>query len=111
MADRVELIPGTLDMLILKTLTRGSLHGYGIALSINRFSKDVFTVKDGSLYTALHRLSRRGWVNKIWNTTENKRRVCAYSLTKAGQQQLKLEASRVESVINAIGYIMSDAKM
>src|SRR6202021_3444575 len=88
MAKRPDLLPGTLDMLILKTLTRGALHGYGIALSIKRLSDEVLTVEEGSLYPALQRLLLQGWVKAEWKTTETNRRARFYTLTAAGRKQL-----------------------
>ena len=80
MAKKPDLLPGTLDMLILKTLTRGPLHGYGIALSIKRLSDDVLTVEEGSLYPALQRLLLQGWVKAEWKMTERNRRARFYTL-------------------------------
>src|ERR1700730_9099467 len=103
MAKKPDLLPGTLDMLILKTLTRGALHGYGIALSIKRLSDDVLTVEEGSLYPALQRLLLQGWVmHKGWKT-DTTRRAHFYTLTPAGRKQLGLEVSEFEQMIAAIG--------
>jgi PadR family transcriptional regulator, regulatory protein PadR len=110
MDKRPELLPGTLDMLILKTLTRTSLHGYGIALSIKRLSDDVLTVEEGSLYPALQRLLLQGWVRAEWKMTETNRRARFYKLTPAGRKQLGLEVSQFEQMIAAIGRVLQDAK-
>ena len=109
MAGKSDLMPGTLDLLILKTLTRAPLHGYGIALSIKRLSDDVLTVEEGSLYPALQRLLLRGWVRAEWKITETKRRARYYTLTVAGRKQLGLELSQYEQLIAAIGRVLQDA--
>lgn len=110
MAKKPELLPGTLDMLILKTLTRGPLHGYGIALSIKRLSEEVLTVEEGSLYPGLQRLLLQGWVKAEWKMSETNRRARFYTLTPAGRKQLGLEVSQFEQMIQAIGRVLSDAQ-
>jgi len=110
MANRPDLLPGTLDMLILKTLTRGALHGYGIAQSIKRVSDDVLTVEEGSLYPALQRLLLQNWVKAEWKMTDTNRRARFYTLTPAGRKQLGIEVSQFEQMIAAIGRVMSDAQ-
>src|ERR1700678_1060340 len=110
MAKKSDLLPGTLDMLILKTLTRAPLHGYGIALSIKRVSDDVLTVDGGSLDPALPRLRRRGWGEAEWKTTETNRRARFYTLTAAGRKQLGIELSQFEQMIAAIGRVLQDAQ-
>ncbi|HTV13919.1 MAG TPA: PadR family transcriptional regulator [Acidobacteriaceae bacterium] len=109
MARKPDLLPGTLDMLILKTLTRGALHGYGIAQSIRRISDDVLTVEEGSLYPALQRLLLQGWVKAEWKMTDTNRRARYYTLTAAGRKQLGLEVSEFEQIIAAIGRVLQDA--
>jgi PadR family transcriptional regulator, regulatory protein PadR len=109
MDKKSELLPGTLDMLILKTLARAPMHGYGIALSIKRLSEDVLTVEEGSLYPALQRVLLRGWVRAEWKKTETGRRARYYSLTAAGRKQLGIELSQFEQVIAAIGRVLQDA--
>jgi transcriptional regulator len=109
MMTKPELIPGTLDMLILKTLTRAPLHGYGIALSIQRVSDEVLKVEEGSLYPALQRLLVQGWVKAEWKKTETNRRARYYTLTAAGRKQLGVELSRFEQMIAAIGRVLADA--
>lgn len=109
MAKKSEILPGTLDMLILKTLTRAPLHGYGIALSIKRLSDDVLTVEEGSLYPALQRLLVQGWVKAEWKTTETGRRARYYTLTAAGRKQLSVELSQFDLMIAAIGRVLQDA--
>ena len=109
MAKRPELLPGTLDMLILKTLARAPLHGYGIALSIKRLSEDVLTVEEGSLSPALQRLLLQRWVKAEWKLTETNRRARYYSLTALGRKQLGLELSEFGQMIAAIGRVLQDA--
>lgn len=110
MAKNPDLLPGTLDMLILKTLTRTPLHGYGIAQSIKRTSDDVLTVEEGSLYPALQRLLLQGWVKAEWKWTETNRRARFYTLTAAGRKQLGLEVSQFRQMMEAIGRVLADAK-
>src|ERR1700761_7027079 len=108
MAKKSDLLPGTLDMLILKTLARSPLHGYGIAQSIKRFSDDVLTVEEGSLYPALQRLLLQGWVKAEWKITETNRRARFYTLTAAGRKQLGVEVTQYEQMITAIGRVLRD---
>jgi PadR family transcriptional regulator, regulatory protein PadR len=109
MSKKPELMPGTLDMLILKTLTRAPLHGYGIARSIKRFSEDLLTVEEGSLYPALQRLLLQGWVKAEWKKTETKRRARYYTLTAAGRKRLGVELSQFEQMIAAITRVLQGA--
>ena len=109
MPTKSDLMPGTLDMLILKMLTRSPQHGYGIALSIKRLSEDFLTVEEGSLYPALQRLLLQGWVKAEWKKTETNRRARFYSLTSAGRKQLGLELSQFEQMIAAIGRVLEGA--
>ena len=88
-----DVIQGTLDMLILKTLSLQPLHGFGIARRIEQISRDVFKVNPGSLLTALQRLERAGWLDAEWRTTENGRRARVYTLTRAGRKQLEAETA------------------
>ena len=110
MSKKPDLLPGTLDLLILKTLTRTPLHGYGIALSIKRLSDDVLTVEEGSLYPALQRLLLRSWVKAEWKITETNRRARFYSLTAAGRKQLGIEESQFEQMIAAIRRVLTSAQ-
>ena len=110
MANKADLMPGTLDMLILKTLTRAPLHGYGIALSIKRTSDEVLTVEEGSLYPALQRLLLQGWVKAEWKKTETNRRARYYTLTAAGRKQFGFEVSAFQKMITAIGRVLEDAR-
>jgi PadR family transcriptional regulator PadR len=109
MTKKSDLMPGTLDMMILKTLTRGPQHGYGIASSIKRASEDVLRVEEGSLYPALQRLLLQNWVKAEWRSTETNRRARYYTLTAAGRKQLGLEQTQFETMIAAIGRVMQDA--
>jgi len=106
---RDALLPGTLEMLILKTLTRGPLHGYGIAQYIRQVSDDVLQVEEGSLYPALQRLQLKGWVTSEWATTENKRRARYYRLTPLGRKQLTAESENYARLIAAIARVMNPA--
>lgn len=106
---RDALLPGTLEMLILKTLTRGPLHGYGVAQYIRQVSDDVLQVEEGSLYPALQRLQLKGWVTSEWATTENKRRARYYRLTPAGRKQLTAESASYDRLIAAIARVMNPA--
>lgn len=109
MQKRTELLPGTLDMLILRTLARAPLHGYGIAVAIKRMSNDVLTVEEGSLYPALQRLWLKGWIKAEWKTTETNRRARVYRLTAAGRKQLRAEVAEYEEMIAAIGRVLQHA--
>lgn len=99
---RSELLPGTLDMLILKTLSPGRMHGYGIAQRIQQVSREVLQVEEGSLYPALQRLLVNGWVEAEWGTSENNRRARYYRLTPAGRKQLGAEVASFQQTIAAI---------
>jgi len=106
--NRIELLQGTLDLLILQTLMWGRQHGYGITQAIRTSSSDALQVDTGSLYPALHRLERQAWISAEWRTSENNQRVRVYALTAAGRKQLASERSRwaqlkdaIESVLNA----------
>jgi len=101
-----ELLPGTLEMLILKTLSIESMHGYGIAQHIQMLSDGVLTVEEGSLYPALQRLLVKRWVSAAWKTSANNRRARFYTLTTAGQKQLGVEASRLSQMFTAIMRVM-----
>ena len=107
--ERTELLQGTLDMLILRTLLFGAMHGHAIAHSIQRTSDEVLQVDHGSLYPALHRLVRRGWIAAKWGTSENNRRARYYRLTAAGRKQLQAETGKWERLSTAIARIMRPA--
>ena len=104
-----EMVQGTLDMLILRTLVMGPAHGQTIAHAIERGSDDVLQVEHGSLYPALHRLQNRGWIASFWGTSENNRKAKYYRLTPEGRKQLASQKSRWEQVVRAISRIMSPA--
>lgn len=104
--SRNELLPGTLEMLILQTLTRGDMHGYGIAQHIQEISDDVLQVEEGSLYPALQRLLVKGWVKADWGVSDNNRRARYYTLTSAGRKQLGVEAENFERMVQAIARVM-----
>src|SRR5260370_20031668 len=110
MAKKNDLLPGTLDLLILTTLKRAPMHGYGIALAIKRLSDDALRVEEGSLYPALQRLLLQGWVKAEWKMTETNRRARFYTLTASGRRQLGIELSQYEQMIAAIGRVLSDPK-
>jgi PadR family transcriptional regulator PadR len=107
---RQDLLPGTLDMLIMKSLTRGVMHGYGIAEHIRQLSDDVLSVEEGSLYPALQRLQVQGWIASEWGHSINNRRARYYRLTAAGRRQLGLTESSFERLIHAIGRVMRNAE-
>src|SRR6266478_1272894 len=104
---KAELLPGTLDLLLLKTLSLEPMHGYGIAQRLRQLSRDVLQVEEGSLYPALNRLWTKGWVKKEWKQTENNRRACYYWLTVAGRKRLKLESGSFDRLMEAIVRVMA----
>lgn len=104
-----DLMPGTLEMLILKTLTRGSMHGYGIALDLKSVSEDVLDVGESSLYPALQRLLLNGYVTAEWGASENNRRARFYQLTTAGRKKLASEREKFTRMILAIQRVMEPA--
>jgi PadR family transcriptional regulator, regulatory protein PadR len=104
--SRAELLPGTLEMLILKTLSIETMHGYGIAQHIQKISADVLKVEEGSLYPALQRMLLKGWVTAEWKISANNRRARYYSLTAAGRQQLGVEESNFDQMFGAILKVM-----
>jgi transcriptional regulator len=107
--NRIEVLQGTLDMLILRTLQWGPQHGHGIGVAIRAGSEDVLRVEHGSLYPALHRLERQAWIASEWKLTENKQRAKYYRLTAAGKKQLAAERSRWARIEIAIRRIMDPA--
>ena len=102
-------LPGTLDMLVLKTVSRGAMHGYSIAQYIQRASHDVLRVEEGALYPALHRLEVRGWLKAEWGTSDNNRRAKFYRLTALGRRELENEAEYWERVAAAVTRVMQTA--
>jgi transcriptional regulator len=109
-AERIELLQGTLDVLILRTLVLGPCHGHAIAKSIERNSEDVLQVEQGSLYPALHRLLKRGWIASEEGVSENNRRAKFYRLTAKGRKQLQVESAKWERLARAIGRILRPAR-
>jgi transcriptional regulator len=108
--DRAELLQGTLDLLVLRTLLFGPLHGHGIAKAIQRTSEDLLLVEHGSLYPALHRMERKGWLASKWEVTPKGRPMKFYRLTAAGRKQLFVEQSKWEQLTRAIGLVLRQAK-
>jgi len=104
--NRIELIQGTLDMLILRTLQWGPQHGHGIGVAIRASSDEALQIDHGSLYPALHRLERQGWIDSDWKMSENNQRAKYYRLTAAGKKQLAAEQSRWNRVVDVIGRVM-----
>lgn len=102
-----DVIQGTLDLLILKTLSLGPMHGFGISRRVEQVSRGVFKVNPGSLLTALQRLERAGWIGSAWRQTENSRRAKFYSLTRSGKKQLELETADWERRSSAIARLLS----
>jgi PadR family transcriptional regulator, regulatory protein PadR len=107
--DRIELLQGTLDLLILQTLVFGPTHGHAIAKAIEQNSEDVLQVEQGSLYPALHRLIKRGWIAAQEGLSENNRRAKFYRLTPKGRKQLQVETTKWEKLARAIGRILKPA--
>jgi PadR family transcriptional regulator len=107
--SRTEIPPGTLYMMILKTLERAPMHGYGIALRIKQLSEEVLEVEEGSLYPALQRMLIKGWIVAEWRSSENNRRARYYRLTAAGRKQLGVELSEFDRVIRAVRQVIQTA--
>jgi PadR family transcriptional regulator len=107
MGKQVDILQGTLDMLILKAVSLGPLHGYGILLRIQQVSKDALQIPQGSLYPALYRLEYRGWIAAEWGESENKRKAKYYRLTGAGRRQLKSERQEWKRLAVAIGDVLA----
>ena len=103
---KTDLLQGTLDLLILKTLALGPMHGWGISQRIQQISQDVLRVQQGSLYPALHRLEQQGWISSEWGESENGRRAKYYSLTKKGRKQLEVETTNWERLAAAVVQIL-----
>jgi transcriptional regulator len=106
MPDSTDLLQGTLDLLILRTLALEPMHGWGIALRIQQVSKEVLQVGQGSLYPALHRLEYKGWIQSEWAPSENNRRAKFYSLTRAGKKQLEAERANWDRLAAAIKLVL-----
>ena len=105
-ASKTELLPGTLDLLLLKTLSLEPMHGYGIALRIKQISKDVLQIEEGTLYPALQRLLIKGWVKAEWRRTENNRRARYYQLTVRGRKQLEVQSHNFDRLMGAMVRVM-----
>jgi PadR family transcriptional regulator, regulatory protein PadR len=106
---QIDLLQGTLDMLILKAVSLGPLHGYGILLRIQQISKDRLEIQQGSLYPALYRLEHQGWISSEWGESENKRKAKYYQLTAAGRKQLQAETQKWNRMTDIIGGILGTA--
>jgi PadR family transcriptional regulator, regulatory protein PadR len=104
--DRIELPQGTLDLLILKTVALGPQHGWAISERIQQISRDVLQVQQGSLYPALHRLERRGWIKASWGTSDNNRRAKFYEMTRSGRKQLDAEAATWRKLAVAVSQVL-----
>ena len=110
MNPKLDLLQGTLDLLVLRTLvSMGPLHGYGIARRIEQLSEDEVLLNQGTIYAALVRLQNRGWIAAVWGASENNRRAKYYRLTREGKRQLAVQTSRWEQVVRAIGRILNPA--
>ena len=104
--QKADLLQGTLDMLILKALSAGPLHGYGVGQRIEQLAEDMLRVEEGSLYPALYRLEERGWINSEWGKSENNRRARFYTLTAAGRKRLGVEEENWRRLVPAVGKVM-----
>lgn len=110
MAEPLELLQGTLDMLILKAVSLGPLHGYGVLLRIQQISRDRLKIEQGSLYPALYRLEAQGWIAAEWGESENKRRAKFYRLTAAGKRRLEAETTKWNEMAGVIDGILRTAR-
>jgi PadR family transcriptional regulator len=104
--DRLDLPQGTLDLLILKALSLGPQHGWAVAERIKQISKEALAVRQGSLYPALHRLERRGWIKSSWGTSQNNRRAKYYDLTAKGRAHLENQTDAWQRLVSAVGLVM-----
>jgi transcriptional regulator len=107
MQKLADLLPGTLDMLILKAVSLGPLHGYGVLLRIQQTSKDLLNIEQGSLYPALYRLERAGWIASEWGTSDNNRKAKFYTLTPTGQRQLRKETEQWGLLTKAVANVLA----
>jgi transcriptional regulator len=110
MGERIELPQGTLDLLILRTLALEPQHGWGISERVQQMSSDVLRIQQGSLYPALHRLERRGWITAKWGASENNRRAKYYELTDSGRRQLETEEESWRKLTAAVAQVLGPAK-
>ncbi|HEU5451565.1 MAG TPA: PadR family transcriptional regulator [Terriglobales bacterium] len=108
-SSRLDLPQGTLDLLILRTLSLGPQHGWAISERVQQVSSDVLRIQQGSLYPALHRLERRGWIKARWGTSDNNRRAKYYELTKSGRRQLEVEKEAWEKLTVAVAQVLETA--
>ena len=108
--EKSDLLQGTLDMLILKTVALRPVHGYGISLRIQQISKEVLQVQQGSLYPALHRLEKRGWLEAAWGESDKGRQAKFYKLSARGKKQLRVEESNWQRLSQAVGLVMRTAE-
>jgi len=104
-----DVLQGTLDLLVLKTLSHGPMHGYGITVHIQRASDDVLRVEEGSIYPALHRMEHQGWIKAEWGTSENNRRARYYQLTSSGRKRLGEEQQNWEQLTRAVASVLNMA--
>jgi transcriptional regulator len=109
MGKAIDVLQGTLDLLILKTLALEPMHGWGISQRIQQVSKAVLQIQQGSLYPALHRLETRGWIDSVWGASENNRRAKYYRLTRAGRKQLRIETENWGRLAGAVALILENA--
>jgi len=109
MAKKEDLLQGTLDMLVLRVLSRGELHGWGITQKLEQLSQSALQVDEGSLYPALYRMEEKGWIEAEWNVTENNRRAKYYSLTRAGRKQLQDAEESWDRMTAIIALVMQSA--
>ena len=107
--EKDEILPGTLEMLILKTLSRAPMHGYRIAQTIQQISDDILQIEEGSLYPALQRMQIKGWLTSEWQMSELNRKARFYKLTRDGRQQLETEISKFHRIIGAISQVLENA--
>ena len=108
-ATNIDLMQGTLDLLVLRTLTWGPMHGYAVARQIKERSREVILVEEGALYPALHRMERRGWIRAEWGLSENNRRAKFYELTAAGREQLRRELTTWTRYTEAVARVLAPA--
>jgi PadR family transcriptional regulator len=104
--NRIELVQGTLDMLLLRALQWGPQHGYGLVQALRTYSGEVLQVETGSLYPALHRMERKGWVRSEWKQTESNQRAKYYRITQMGKKQLLVDVGRWQQMVQAVGAIL-----
>lgn len=108
-APKADLLQGTLDLLILKALQRGPVHGFGVSIRIRELSRDALRVEHGSLYPALYRLEDRGWIKATWGVSDHNRKARFYELTAAGRKQLAVETAGWERLVGAINLVLRTA--